>query len=75
MLCECVPVVTNRGAIPEVVGNAGYYAEYGDIKGTAEMITKGLTSTIGRDARNKIISDFPLERRKTILLNIIKEYI
>ena len=34
MLCECVPVVTRKGALPEVVGETGFYVEYGDEKAT-----------------------------------------
>ena len=30
MLCECVPVVTRKGALPEVVGETGFYVEYGE---------------------------------------------
>ncbi|MHC1571134.1 MAG: glycosyltransferase family 4 protein, partial [Methermicoccaceae archaeon] len=29
MLCECVPVVSDRGALLEVVGDTGFYAPYG----------------------------------------------
>jgi len=32
MACGCIPVVTDRGALPEVVGDAGYYVPYGDEK-------------------------------------------
>ena len=44
MACECVPVVTDRGAIPEVVGNAGFYVPYRDPKATAEAIKEALNS-------------------------------
>ena len=37
MLCQCVPVVTDRGALPEVVGETGYYAPFEDEKATAEI--------------------------------------
>jgi len=47
MACGCVPVVTERGAIPEVVGDAGYYVPYGSAKATAEAIEKALCSKRG----------------------------
>ena len=34
----CVPVVTRRGALPEVVGEAGYYVEYGSAENLASAI-------------------------------------
>ena len=40
MLCDCVPVVTNNAALPEVVGDTGFYVPYGDAKATAEAIKK-----------------------------------
>jgi len=42
MACGCVPVVTDRGALPEVVGDVGYYVPYGDPKSTAEAVKKGI---------------------------------
>ena len=64
MLCECVPVITDRGAIPELVGDTGFYAPYGDEKATARAIENALSSDKGKDARERIRSRFSLERRE-----------
>ncbi|UCE36844.1 MAG: glycosyltransferase [Thermoplasmata archaeon] len=71
MLCECVPVVTRRGGIPEVVGDAGFYVKYGDAKATAEKIKEALNSDIGGDARKRIMTLFPLNERKKRLTKIV----
>jgi len=71
MLCECVPVGTRYGGIPEVIGNTGFYVPYGDAKATAEAIKKALNSDKGKEARKRIETLFPLERREKELLNII----
>ena len=73
MLCGCVPVVTNNAALPEVVGNSGFYVPYGDEKATAEAIKKALKSDKGRDARERIKDMFAVERREKELIEIIKE--
>jgi glycosyltransferase involved in cell wall biosynthesis len=72
MLCECVPVVTNRAALPEVVGDTGFYVPYGDPKATAEAIKKALNSNKGKEARERIKNMFPLEQRKKKLISEIK---
>lgn len=64
MLCECVPVVTKKAAIPEVVGDAGYYAEYNNPKDIAEKIKMALKSGKGKPARERIKRLFPIENRK-----------
>lgn len=74
MSCECVPVVTNRGAIPEVVGDAGFYVPYGDPKATAEAVKKALNAD-GKMARERIVKDFPLEKREAELIRIINQLI
>jgi glycosyltransferase involved in cell wall biosynthesis len=71
MLCECVPVVTRKGAIPEVVGDVGYYVDYGDEKATAKKIEEALTSDLGSEARKRIMKLFPLEKRKKKLSDTI----
>lgn len=73
MSCECVPVVTREGAIPEVVGDTGYYVPYGDPKATAEAIEKALRDEEkGKKARKRVIELFSLERREKELVNVIK---
>lgn len=73
MSCECVPVVTREGAIPEVVGDTGYYVPYGDPKATAEAIEKALRDEEkGKKARKRVIKLFSLERREKELVNVIK---
>lgn len=76
MLCECVPVVTKKGAIPEVVGTTGIYVPYGEIKATVEGIKEALTDNKrGKRARERIKNIYPLEKREKELVEIIKELI
>ncbi len=73
MLCGCVPVVSRRGAIPEVVGDTGFYVPYGNPWATAEAIRKALKSDKGKEAKKRIQSIFPLERRERKLVRTIKD--
>ena len=76
MACECVPVVTNNGALPEVVGNTGFYIPYDDEKATVEAIKQALASPEkGKMARERIISLFSLKEREKQLVKIINEVI
>jgi len=73
MLCECVPVVTDRAAIPEVVGDTGFYVPYDDPKATAKAVKKALRSDKGKEARRRIKNKFPLEKREEELVRIIRK--
>jgi len=73
MSCECVPVVTNNGALPEVAGDTGFYVPYGDAEATAEAIKRGLNSDKGKQARDRIKRMFPLERRKRELVSEVED--
>jgi glycosyltransferase involved in cell wall biosynthesis len=76
MSCECVPVVTERGALPEVVGDAGFYANYGDPESTAWAIETALKMALtlggGSKARKRIVSAFPRSKREATLAEIVK---
>ena len=72
MACRCVPVVTERGAIPEVVGDAGYYVPYGSAKATAEAIEKALSSKNGIGLRKRVEERFSLRRREEALQSLLK---
>lgn len=71
MSCECIPVVTDRGALPEVVGNQGFVVPYGDTQATVDAISKALTSDIGSAARERVCEAFSMERRAEKLHQII----
>jgi glycosyltransferase involved in cell wall biosynthesis len=73
MSCECVPVVTERGAIPEVVGDTGFYVAYDNPQATAKAIAEALKSDKGKKARERIIANFSLEKREAGLLKTISE--
>jgi len=74
MLCECIPVVSRRAAIPEVVGNCGFYVEKLEPEDVAEKIKEALSvpEDLGKKARERIITLFPLEKRKKELLEVVE---
>ena len=74
MLCECVPVVSDKGALPEVVGDTGIYVTAGKPHNVAEGIRRALESPeLGQRARARIVNKFDLDRRRKALLATINE--
>jgi len=73
MLCECVPVVARRGALPEVVGDTGFFVPYGDVQATAEAVQEALDSPRerGRQARERVIRLFSPEMREEKLVDAV----
>jgi len=74
MACECIPVVTKRGGIPEVVGDTGFYVTFGNEKEIADAIQKALNSSEkkGAKARERIIKNFSIKKREEELIHLIK---
>ncbi|RSD35140.1 glycosyltransferase family 4 protein [Methanohalophilus sp. DAL1] len=70
MACECIPVVTNRAALPEVIGNTGLKVPYDDTDATMEAIKMSLNKN-GVSARKRIVNEFDLSFREKRLFNII----
>ncbi|MFH1450883.1 MAG: glycosyltransferase family 4 protein [archaeon] len=71
MSCECVPVVTKRGALPEVVGDTGYYVRFENVEETSKAIKQALTSEKGKKARKRVLEKFTTKQRESSLINII----
>jgi glycosyltransferase involved in cell wall biosynthesis len=72
MAHQCIPVVTDKAAIPEVVGETGYYVPYGDSIKTAEAIKMALNDCRkGKLAKERIIQLFPSEKRENALIELI----
>jgi len=77
MSCECIPVTTKMAAIPEVVGDCGFYVPYGDPKKTAEGIEKALRTRkkLGKKARKRIKRMFSIEKRERKIYTQCNSYI
>lgn len=75
MLCECIPVVSNRAAIPEVVGDCGFYVDELSPEKIAKKIREALDApdVLGKKARERIMTIFPFEKRKKELLKAIED--
>ncbi len=71
MSCECVPVVTDRGALPEVVGDLGFVIPYADTRATVDAISRALISDAGPAARKRVCDTFSVEQREQELRRII----
>ena len=71
MSCGCVPVVTRKYSLPEVVGDTGFYVPYNDPKATAEAIKKALEFDKRTKARERIEKYFSLEAREKGLIREI----
>lgn len=69
MLAGCVPVVTSAGALPEVVGNAGIQLPSDDPMTVAEAVRRamGLGMDARRLARDRVLTEFPVEARRRAL--------
>ena len=68
MACECVPVATRVGGLPEVVGDTGFYTTYGDVEATAKAIEQALRSSNGPAARRRVVENFTIAQREERLL-------
>ncbi|GIV70498.1 MAG: hypothetical protein KatS3mg087_2071 [Patescibacteria group bacterium] len=73
MLAGCIPVVVNRGALPEVVGDAGFVVPYNDLQQIAQALQKALASDscARKRASQRIARNFSLEARAESLLEVL----
>ena len=73
MLSGCTPVVSERGALPEVVGSVGERVPYGDADAAVAAVERALNKDQGDAARQHIQSRFPLETRESRLVAEVTE--
>lgn len=73
MLCGCVPVVANNSALPEVVGDTGFFMENRTPEEIAQKIKLVLETFHAKEheAITRIKTKFPLNLRKKMLLESI----
>lgn len=70
MLAYCIPVVTQAGALPEVVGDCGIYTESNDPANVTEAMREAMDAPLDLSvrARERIINLFPYDNRRAALL-------
>jgi glycosyltransferase involved in cell wall biosynthesis len=75
MLAGCVPVVMDVTAMPEVVGDTGVLINSQRPEAVAEGVRRALElgPESGLRARERILSEFPMERRRQGLLGVVDE--
>ena len=76
MACECVPIVTNRGSLPEVVGNLGRHVPPGDPAAAARAIREVLDlegTGQGALARKRILEKFRPSDREDGLRTVMED--
>jgi glycosyltransferase involved in cell wall biosynthesis len=70
MLCECIPVGSNVNGIPDAIGNTGVIIDRRDAKELEKAIKKALLMNTGKEARERVISNFSLSNREKRLAEI-----
>jgi glycosyltransferase involved in cell wall biosynthesis len=75
MLAGCVPVVMNVTAMPEVVGDAGVLIDSQEPDAVAAGIRNalGLGPSASTAARERILTSFPMDRRREGILRVVEE--
>ncbi len=73
MLYECIPIGSNVGGIPKAIGNSGFILHEKKPEELTNLIHQAIEmdEQQGQRASERILKEFPLERRVNLLLNII----
>lgn len=78
MSCAVPVLVSNRGAITELVDNCGIYVNHNSVKSVSEGIKSFISKNenekynLGQNSRKRIIAEFSYKKRKKKLTEIIK---
>jgi glycosyltransferase involved in cell wall biosynthesis len=75
MACECVPVVTDRGSLPEVVGDTGFFVPVEDPEAAARAFRNAMAEPDdrGQRARQHVVELFQPAARERALHAILDE--
>jgi glycosyltransferase involved in cell wall biosynthesis len=71
MLCGCVPVVSDVGAMSEAVGETGFVVHREDLDEVVDAVMRALVSDSGKAARQRVIDFYSRARREEALVSII----
>lgn len=76
MLCECIPIGSAVGAIPDIIGDTGYVLDQKKMESLVQIIEKAIhnpqTKFGGQMARKRVIEKFPIGKRALMLLRSLE---
>jgi len=79
MLCECVPIVSNVGGMPDIVDDCGYLLKHKNKEELFSLIESALNNNalnaIGIKARKRIENNYTFENRKSKLLSELEKLV
>ncbi|MBI2258627.1 MAG: glycosyltransferase family 4 protein [Flavobacteriia bacterium] len=79
MLSSCVPIVSNVSSMPFIIEDSGFVLMKKDINELKTIMDNALTCSnfelLQKKARSRIEQNFPLEKRKEMLIQTIKDII
>jgi glycosyltransferase involved in cell wall biosynthesis len=77
MLCECVPVGADVGAVRNVIGDAGFVVPPNDVEALTMALQDAMATTpeFARRARQRIARTYPLEDREVKLVSLVHDLI
>ncbi len=79
MLCGCIPIISNVGALPNVVGKVGFLVEKRTFFVINEQLYKAISlekeakEKIEKLARERIVTNFSISKREQLLLQEIEK--
>jgi len=73
MLCGCVPIGSNVAGIPDIIGEEGYLLKKRNIDLLQDLIETALVEPKQFKPRERIVDNFPIERRVKELTALIKD--
>jgi glycosyltransferase involved in cell wall biosynthesis len=78
MSCGCIPIGSNVNIIPDIIGNSGFIVENKEEKSIQKIIKKALLvddkNIYQKKARNQIINNYHINKRKELLFNVITKH-
>ena len=77
MLYNCIPIVSNRFSLPEVVGKSGFYVDPYDIHNMVSTVRLALDSeyetNFPESPRQRIIRMFPIAKHNELILKLVED--
>jgi glycosyltransferase involved in cell wall biosynthesis len=79
MLCHCIPIGSEVGAIPTIIGDTGFIVQHSETSYIAEVLKSIIVlndekrNILANNAKNRIIENFSLSKRQESFLNMLKK--